>query len=190
METSQRFVLGGEESDWKISAMRASPAKEVEMSKSIFRVLGLVVLLGALFAFRGTKEALAEVSVNINIGPPPIVVVEPPEIVMMPGLQVYFVPQLEFDVFFYNGYWWSPRGSQWYRARAYNGPWGVIDKRYVPAPVSGVPKDYRNVYGKEKHIPYGQWKKQGKQNEKEERKEMKEDKKEKKKGRGQGNKEN
>ena len=58
--------------------MRASPAKEVEMSKSIFRVLVLVVLLGALFAFGGTKEALAEVSVNINIGPPPIVVVEPP----------------------------------------------------------------------------------------------------------------
>ena len=190
MENSQRFALGSEESDWKVSAMRALPDKEVEMSQSIFRVLGIVVLLGSLFAFGGTKEASAEVSVNINIGPPPIVVVAPPGVVMIPGLQVYFVPQLEFDVFFYNGYWWSPRGSQWYRARDYNGPWGVINKRYVPAPVHRVPRDYRNVYGKEKHIPYGQWKQQGKHREKEERKEMKEDKKEKKKGRGHDNKEN
>jgi hypothetical protein len=94
------------------------------------------------------------VSININLGPPPIVVAEPPEAVMIPGLQVYFVPQLEFDVFFYNGYWWSPRGSRWYRARAYNGPWKVVTKRYVPAPVYRVPNDYRNVYEKEQHIPY------------------------------------
>jgi len=160
------------------------------MSKSIFRMLGLVVLLGALFAFGETKEASAEVSININLGPPPIVVAEPPEVVMIPGLQVYFVPQLEFDVFFYNGYWWSPRGSRWYRTRAYNGPWKVVNKRYVPAPVYRVPKDYRNVYEKEQHIPYGQWKKQGKHREKEERKEMKEDKKEDKQGREHGNKKN
>jgi hypothetical protein len=149
-------------------------------------MLGLVVFPRMSYAFGETKEASAEVSININLGPPPIVVAEPPEVVMIPGLQVYFVPQLEFDVFFYNGYWWSPRGSRWYRARAYNGPWKVVNKRYIPAPVYPVPKDYRNVYEKEQHIPYGQWKKQGKHREKEERKEMKEDKQ----GREHGNKKN
>ncbi len=164
----------------KIAVMRLSAAKEVEMRKSIYGVLGLAVLLGALFALVGTKEALAEVHVNINIGPPPIVVAEPPEVVLVPRSQVYFVPQPEIDVFFYNGYWWSPRGDRWYRARAYNGPWGVVNKRYVPAPVYRVPKDYRVVYEKEQRIPYGQWKKQWKHQEKEERKY---DKKEHKRGR-------
>ena len=74
-------------------------------------MLGLVVLLVVLFAFGKTKEASADVSVNVNIGPLPIIIAEPPEVVMISGLQVYFVPQLEFDVFFYNGYWWSTTGE-------------------------------------------------------------------------------
>jgi hypothetical protein len=149
--------------------MRSSAAREVEMRKSIYGVLGAVVLIGALFAFGGTKEASAEVNVNINIGPPPIVVPEPPEVVLIPGSPVLFVPIPDIDIFFYEGYWWSPRGSQWYRSRAYNGPWGIVNKRYVPSHVFRVPKDYRRVYEKEKHIPYGQWKKQGRHNEKHER---------------------
>ena len=138
------------------------------MKKNVYGVLGLGVLLGALCAIGWTKIASAEVRVNINLGPPPIVVAEPPEMVVMPG-GISFVPGLEFDVFFYNGYWWSPRGNQWYRARAYNGPWGVVSRRYVPAPVYRVPKDYRVRYEKQQHIPYGQWKKQGKNNKKQDR---------------------
>jgi hypothetical protein len=152
------------------------------MRKSIYRVLGLVVFIGALSGFGGTKEASAEVNVNINIGPPPIVVAEPPAVVMIPGSPVFFVPVPDIDIFFYDGYWWSPRGSQWYRAKAYKGPWGVVNKRYVPSHVFRVPKDYRKAYEKEKHIPYGQWKKHGK----EEHREWKEDRKDHKKGRGHG----
>ena len=136
------------------------------MKKNVCGVLGLVVLLGALFAFGWTKMASAEVQVNINLGPPPILVAEPPEMVAIPGSRVYFVPQPNVDVFYYNGYWWSPRGNKWYRARAYNGPWKTIIRLRVPAPVYRVPKDYRVRYEKEQHIPYGQWKKQWKDNKK------------------------
>ena len=171
----------------KRSSMRFSTAKELEMKKNIYGMLGLFVLLGALLLLGGTKEAVADVQVNVNLGPPPIVVAEPPAVVMVPRSRVYFVPDPNIDVFFYNGYWWSPRGSQWYRARAYKGPWAVVERRYVPAPVHRVPRDYRIVYEKEKHIPYGQWKKQGKNRKKEERKEdKKEHKQEQKQGRGHG----
>lgn len=158
------------------------------MRKSIYGVLSLVVLVGALFVTSGIKETFAEVNVTVNIGPPTILIPEPPEVVFIPPIGVYFVPQLDFDVFFYSGYWWSPRGSHWYRARAYNGPWGVIDKRYVPAPVYRVPKDYRHRYEKEKHIPYGEWKKQGKHHEKKKRSERKDDNRGNKKDPGQGKK--
>ncbi|OGR05667.1 MAG: hypothetical protein A2511_04440 [Deltaproteobacteria bacterium RIFOXYD12_FULL_50_9] len=131
------------------------------MSKNIYRGLGVVALCGMLFVCGATKEAAAEVSVDINLGLPPIIVSEPPEVVMVPGSQVYFVPRLEFDVFFHNGYWWSPRGGRWYRTRDYNGQWQVIDKRYVPRAVHRVPRNYRDVYVRERPIPYGQWKKQG-----------------------------
>jgi hypothetical protein len=122
------------------------------------RFLFLFVLLTSLVA----GEAIGEVGVNVNInlGPPPVTVVAPPAVVMVPQSQVYFVPGVSFDVFYHNGYWWSPRGGTWYRSRAYNGPWGVVDHRYVPPQVIQVPHDYRSVYEKEKHIPYGQWKKE------------------------------
>jgi len=136
-------------------------ANEVEMRKSIYSVLGLTILLCVLFAFWEVKEAAtADVQLNINLGPPPIVVIEPPVVVMIPNSKICFVPDPKIDIFFYSGYWWSPRGEQWYRARAYNGPWGIVKRHYVPAPLYQVPKNYRDLYGKEQHIPYGQWKKQ------------------------------
>ena len=143
------------------------------MRKGLFGVIGLAILLGGLLAILGTNEAAAEVSVSINLGPPPIVVAEPPEVVLVPRSQVYFVPHQDIDVFFYGGFYWSPRGDRWYRANAYNGPWGVVGRRHVPAYVTRVPKDYRVRYERERRIPYGQWKK-GPHRQKEVRKEMKE----------------
>ncbi len=114
----------------------------------------------AIAAAMGISEpAQAEVSVSINLGPPPIVVAEPPALVMIPQSQVYFVPDPQIDVFFYGGYWWSPRGAQWFRSRAYNGPWVVIGRGRVPRAVVYMPRDYRARYERERHIPYGQWKK-------------------------------
>ena len=160
------------------------------MRKINYGIIGLPVLLSLFLAFGATTEARAGVRVNVNIGPPPIVVAEPPEVVLIPGSQVYFVPQPDIDIFFYNGYWWSPRGDRWYRARAYNGPWGVVERRFVPAPVFRVPRNYRARYERERPIPYGQWKKEFRHGEREERRDWKEERREERRepreGRGRG----
>jgi hypothetical protein len=126
-------------------------------SVSVFRCLLAGAAMAAAIGF--SEPARAEVSVNINLGPPPIVVAEPPGVVMIPQSQVHFVPDPNIDVFFYGGYWWSPRGERWYRSRAYKGPWGVIERHRVPRAVLYVPRDYRARYERERHVPYGQWKK-------------------------------
>ena len=138
-----------------------------------YKFVGPVLLLGALLASGAPQEASArvDVGVSVNIGPPPIVVAEPPEVVLVPRSQVYFVPGVEFDVFFHNGYWWSPRGDRWYRARAYNGPWRIVERRYVPRAVIRVPHDYRHVYGRERHIPYREWRERHGRGERHERRE-------------------
>jgi hypothetical protein len=143
----------------KVLPMRPRVAREIEMRGHRYGVSVSAAILCVLFVCSGTREAEAQVSISINLGPPPIMVAEPPAVVLVPNSQVYFVPQLNFDVFFYNGWWWSPRGDRWYRARAYNGPWGIVERRYVPAPVFRVPRDYRTRYGNQRPIPYGQWKK-------------------------------
>ena len=127
------------------------------MSKSIALAGG--ILLACILS--GTAWARVNVDMNVNIGPPPIVVPAPPEVVLMPNFGVYFVPGLEFDVFFRDGFWWSPRGDRWYRSRDYNGPWRVMERRFVPRSVIRVPRDYRGRYGHERHIPYGEWRERG-----------------------------
>lgn len=140
------------------------------------------LLAGAAFAamIGFSASARAEVSVNINLGPP-VVVAEPPHMVLVPRSRVYFSPDPQVDIFFYGGYWWSPRGDRWYRARMHNGPWTGIERRRVPREVVVVPRDYRRRFERERPIPYGQWKKEHyKEHGKVERKEQKHEKKERK----------
>lgn len=123
------------------------------------RLLRRSLFLSVLFCAVVVQVAVAEVSLSINIGPP-VVFAPPPAVVLVPGSRVYFVPDFDVDIFYYGGYWWSPRGERWYRAREYNGPWRTIPRASVPRPVYRVPGDYRHAYAKERHIPYGQWKKE------------------------------
>ena len=139
-------------------------------SGKVFRCLLAGAAIAAAIGFSEPARAEVSVGVNINLGPPPIVVAEPPQVVMIPHSQVHFVPDPNIDVFFYGGYWWSPRGEQWYRARAYNGPWGVIDLQRVPRSVVYMPRDYRTRYGHEHQVPYGQWKKERSRYDRENRK--------------------
>lgn len=124
-----------------------------------------LVLLLAFLAVVTAPTAQAEVNVNINFGPPPIVVSAPAQVVLMPQSGIYFVPNLGFDIFFYNGYWWSPRGERWYRSGEYKGPWLAINRSHVPASLFKVPKNYRSVYKNEKPIKYGEWKQHSRINE-------------------------
>lgn len=137
---------------------RSEGSTEVRM-KGRCTSIGIWAIVVVLFLSCLPKNGLAEVNLNINIGSPPVVVAEPAEIVLIPGSGVSFVADGGPDLFFYAGFWWSPRGDRWYRSRVYNGPWIVVERHHVPAQVVWVPKDYRARYRKVKHVPYGQWKK-------------------------------
>jgi hypothetical protein len=133
-------------------------SKEVRM-KGRWISMGILAVLVVLFLSCPPDNVRAEVNLHINIGSPPVVVAEPAKVVLIPGSGVYFVADTGPDLFFYGGFWWSPRGDRWYRSRVYNGPWVVVERRNVPVKVVRVPRDYRVRYIKAKHVPYGQWKK-------------------------------
>jgi len=145
------------------------------MKKNLYSFIPIILIFSSLAVASGERTR-ANVNFNVNLGPPPIMVEEPPEVVMMPQTGIYFVPGISFDVFFYNGYWWSPRGDRWYRSNRYNGSWVVVERNYVPAHLYKVPRNYREVYKKERHVNYGQWKKQGQNNNDNDRKDNKKDK--------------
>ena len=67
---------------------------------------------------------------------PPIAYGGQPEMVVLPGTNVYVAPGVATDLYFADGYWWRPYGGGWYRSAYYDRGWG---------PYSGVPGWYRGV---------------------------------------------
>jgi hypothetical protein len=120
----------------------------------------LAILLGMLFSLAGTRQAAAQVQVNVNIGPPPrYVIPAPPPVIVIPGTYVYAVPDIEVDILFYQGYWYRPHQGYWFRSRSYNGPWVYLAAPQVPRVLIELPPDYRRPPPGYRRIPYGQFKK-------------------------------
>jgi hypothetical protein len=110
------------------------------MKKLLF---GTVVLALVMMAPIPTKAAI-----DIHIGiplPPPIVFRAPPQVIVIPDTEdVYAVPDVDVDIFFWNGWWWRPWEGRWYRSRYYDRGWGYYDG--VPGFYFDVDPGWRGFY--------------------------------------------
>jgi len=87
----------------------------------------------------------AEVNVNVSIGlPPPIFFGAPPELIVLPETYVYVVPDVDADIFFYDGWWWRPWEGRWYRSAYYDSGWAYYQR--VPVFYVWIPSGWRNDY--------------------------------------------
>jgi hypothetical protein len=118
------------------------------------RVL-IILLAGTLSLMSMGAPCVADARVDVNIVLPPLVFSGPPDVVVIPGTYAYFVPGVEADVFFYQGYWYRPHRGYWFRASSYRGPWGRIAVGRVPRVLIDVPPDFRRVSPGFERIPYG-----------------------------------
>lgn len=100
--------------------------------------------------------------------PSPLTIPAPPPMYVIPRTYVYFAPEIDVDIFFYQGYWYRPYREHWYRSGAYNGKWVYIAPNRVPPVLLNLPPDFRHVPPGHRHIPYGQVEKNWKAWEKEE----------------------
>lgn len=87
--------------------------------------------------------AKADVGISVSL-PPLIVFAAPPVVVVIPETYVYAVPDLDVDIFFYNGWWWRPWDGRWYRSRHYDSGWVYYQR--VPSFYGGIPSGWRNDY--------------------------------------------
>jgi hypothetical protein len=117
------------------------------------KVLIGTILLALVFLFPGTTMAGVDVGISIAL-PPLIVFSAPPEMVVIPETNVYVVPDLDVDIFFYNGWWWRPWEGRWYRSRSYGSGWGYY--RNVPSFYRVIPSGWRNDY-RENRWKGNQW---------------------------------
>ncbi|WP_306547659.1 hypothetical protein [Desulfobulbus sp.] len=88
----------------------------------------------------------AEVNVSIGFAlPAPVVFDAPPEMIVLPDTNnVYVAPDSDFDLFFWNGWWWRPWEGRWYRSHSYNRGWTYYRK--VPSFYYDVDPGWRGYY--------------------------------------------
>ena len=110
----------------------------------------LKTLLLALIIFTPCVS-IAGVSVHVNVPlPPPIIFPAPPSLIVIPETNVYAVPDIHDDIFFYSGWWWRPWQGRWYRSRYYDRGWAFYPNPpyfYQNIP-PGWRQDYRNRHWK------------------------------------------
>jgi len=104
-------------------------------------VVALVFATGVLAAV----QADAQVSVNVNLGPPPVIFAAPPRVVVVPQSPVYYAPDTSYNVFFYEGRYYSFHNGGWFLATSHGGPWALVPVDRVPRHVLAVPVKYYKI---------------------------------------------
>jgi hypothetical protein len=111
-----------------------------KMKKLFFGIVLLVLTMVA------PVPIMAEVNIDIGISlPPPVVFEAPPDVIVLPDTNdVYVVPDIDVDIFFWNGWWWRPWEGRWYRSHYYNRGWGYYGN--VPSFYFDVDPGWRGYY--------------------------------------------
>ena len=123
------------------------------MKKSIgicrSRARGLL-LLGALGLFIGASPlALAQVRFSFGVAVPGmsigINIPAYPDLVPVPGYPVYYAPDLNQNLFFYDGMYWLFVENTWYYSTWYDGPWYAVAPEEIPDFILRIPILYYRV---------------------------------------------
>ncbi len=101
-----------------------------------------LLAIGMSVAF--SVPASAQVSVGIRLPSVRIGINIPlyPQLVAVPGYPVYYAPDLDSNLFFYDGVYWVYTQDGWYASSWYDGPWDLIEPEYVPYFLLRVPVRY------------------------------------------------
>ncbi len=108
-----------------------------------------------VFGLFSPVDGTAGVNINIGIPLPGLVFSAPPALVVIPGTYAYIAPDVDVDIFFYQGYWYRPYEGLWYIAADYRGPWSFIAIDRVPSVFLNLPPYYRRVRPGYERMPYG-----------------------------------
>lgn len=110
------------------------------MKRLLFATMFLALVMIA------PHPTMAQVNIGISFGlPSPLVFASPPEVIVLPETDnVYVVPGIDVDLFFWNGWWWRPWYGRWYRSRYYDRGW--VYYRSVPRFYYDVDPGWRGYY--------------------------------------------
>jgi len=79
---------------------------------------------------------------------PAITFQSPPTVAIIPGTQVSYLRNSDYDMYRYGSDWYMNYNGTWYRGSAYSGPYVSVEASTVPQPITTVPSQYRRHWGR------------------------------------------
>jgi hypothetical protein len=122
----------------------------------------LALMLAGLPAASPVQAQGVNINVNVGAPPPPVVLASPPPLVIVRGSRVMYAPGVDFNLFVFEGRYYSFHNGAWFYTTSHGSPWMVVAVDRVPQAVRAVPVTYYK-------IPPGQAKKMMKHAEKNEK---------------------
>ena len=101
-------------------------------------------IVAICFFFGSAAPAISQVGIGVSLPSVRIGINLPayPDLVPIAGYPVYYAPQADANLFFYDGRYWVYAGDNWYSSSWYNGPWDPVGPAYVPYFLLRVPIIY------------------------------------------------
>ncbi len=100
-------------------------------------ILSSLLIGAALPAYAQVTIAFGVPSQSIGMNMPTY-----PDFQRVPKYPVYYAPQANSNLFFYDGMYWAYQKDNWYRSSWYNGPWHKVSRKHVPNYILRVPVRY------------------------------------------------
>ena len=99
------------------------------------RMKGLVlgIAAGLWAGSAGPPVQAGDVNVNINIGPPPVVVMAaPPTMLFLAEPGIFVAVGAPYDIFFFDARYYYFHAGYWFWGPGYNGPWILVQVHLLP----------------------------------------------------------
>ena len=123
------------------------PSEKEDLMRRVSNWMACLGCALALSSPTSSASARTSVSVDLHFGDryrgPDVVFYDEPDVVVVPGTRVYYVPDYDYDVYRCGRYWYYNYDDGWYRSRSYRGPWIYVGYRSVPRQIGYMPYRYR-----------------------------------------------
>jgi hypothetical protein len=117
--------------------------REQQMTHAMRAICCTALLVAVTSA--AVRAADVQVGINIGVPLPPVLVVQPPLVVVPTTPAVSYAPEAPYDVFFYGGQYYAWQNNGWFVTPRVGQPWVYVERSRVPRPLLVVPARYYKV---------------------------------------------